>query len=54
MKKLTLISIVYKGIRYSRFINILYKNGKATINEKDLFKNFKSMHIPYNSTYSIG
>ena len=57
MKKLTLVSIYWKGYYTSVFVNLPYIKEKAILNKKtfDLIciKSFGRL-IPNNSTYTIG
>ena len=52
--KLTLITIQLKGIRYSRFFNLSYVNGKAVMPETVLNQWLDSIGVQRGQTYSMG
>lgn len=52
--KLTLVSVVFSGIRVSRFVTARYENGRAVISEKTIQDMISSLNIPRGSTLTIG
>ena len=52
--KLTLVTILFKGIRYSRFFNLPYVNGRALMPEGILDQWLDSIGVRRGQTYSIG
>lgn len=52
--KLTLVTILFKGVRYSRFFYLEYVNGKAVMPETVLNQWLDIIGVRGGQTYSIG
>lgn len=56
MKKLTLISIIYRNVRKSVFVMLNYIDGKAKVSGEEMNKILTDLfgYLPRGVTYSIG
>lgn len=52
--KLTLVTIQFNGIRYSRFFNLPYVNGRALMPESILDEWLDFIGVRRGQTYSMG
>jgi hypothetical protein len=52
--KLTLVSILYRGVRYSRFIMLPINEGKASLPHSKLNEILQEIGVQAGTTYSIG
>lgn len=52
--KLTLVTILFNGVLYSRFFNLEYVNGKAVMPETVLNQWLDVLGVCRGQTYSIG
>lgn len=53
MFKMTLISVTFRGVRTSKFVNALYVNGKAVVDASVYAEMAASIGCGYGQTYTI-